>query len=148
MKVKIRIRLTPFRPLVSLGLVRKTTNAPRLERIAAFPLPAHGRKAASPFSVWAVSLLMTICFLSMTMFATLGVPPQSLLIDDEDPSRPVVGELTDDCRVLIRQHRAGPFACAQSTIFSADTSGTVIVGRNSGTLASRDYSPRVDRLER
>ena len=127
MKVRIKIRLTPLRPKA------------RFERVQPFPTTGAVGRAASPLSVWAVSMMLTICFLSVSMFATLSpaAPEQApskkvaaLTVDEEDPSRPVVGLAAVDCRVMLIQH--GRKSCLDAVEYRADNSGRVMLGSTNG----------------
>ena len=94
MRVTIRVRLTPF-------WRSSCTRKPRPERISSI---AVKRRGTPPLAVWAMSVLLMIGFMSMSMFATLSAPPPvQVTIDEEDPSQPIVGKVADDCRVMMEE---------------------------------------------
>ena len=118
MKVTIRVRLTPF-------WRSSRTRKPRPERIRPFPI-AVKRRGTPPLAVWAMSVLLMIGFMSMSMFATLSAPPPArVTIDEENPAQPTVGKVANDCRVMLEER--GKLRCLESVEYREDTSGTLII---------------------
>jgi hypothetical protein len=78
MKVTIRVRLTPF------WRSSCTVNHDRADS----PVLHRRTTEVAALAVWAMSVLLMIGFMSMSMFATLSPPPVQVTIDEEDPSQP------------------------------------------------------------
>ena len=142
MKVKIRIRLTPWwrqsaRSSAATRVIK--IRKPRLERVQPFPVRPQSLRVATPLTMWALSVLLTIGLLSVSMFATLTpalAPVASnqvlaVAMNDEDPSHPIVGTVSADCRVMI--YLDGRLRCVQALAYREDGSQAVTVGRGSGT---------------
>ena len=124
MKVTIRVRLAPF-------WRSSRTRKPRPERISPFSI-AVKRRGTPPLAVWAMSVLLMIGFMSMSMFATLSAPPPvQVTIDEEDPSQPIVGKVADDCRVMMEER--GKLRCLESVEYREDISGALTVARTPST---------------
>jgi hypothetical protein len=142
MKVKIRIRLTPWWRQSAQSSARTRVievRKPRPERVQPFPVRPQSLRVATPLTIWAMSVLLTIGLLSVSMFATLTPPPApvpsnqvlAVAINDEDPSHPIVGTVSADCRVMI--YLDGRLRCVEALEYHEDASGAVTVGRGSGT---------------
>ena len=74
--------------------------------------------------VWAMSVLLMIGFMSVSMFATLpGSAPFFPFMEEEDSGKAVIGEVVDDCRVMIQER--GRLKCMQSMEYREDGSKAV-----------------------
>ena len=120
MKVTIRIR---FDASSHVSREPRRPRGPRLERIQSFDVVGSQRRGAQPLLVWAFSMMLMIAFMSMTMFATLPSPALRGAIDEEDPSRPIIGQVTADCRVMIEE--GGKLKCVESVEYKEDHSGVL-----------------------
>ncbi len=142
MKVNIRIRLTPWwRQSAQTSAKTRVIKVrmPRPEHVQPFPVRPQSLRVATPLTIWALSVLLTVGLLSVSMFATLTPAPApvaskqvvAVAINDEDPSHPIVGTISADCRVMI--YLDGQLNCVEALAYHEDGSGVVTVGRGSGT---------------
>ncbi len=142
MQVKIRIRLTPWwRQSAQSSATTRVVKVrkPRPERVQPFPVRPQSLRVATPLTMWALSVLLTIGLLSVSMFATLTPAPApvdskqvvAVAMNDEDPSHPIVGTVSSDCRVMI--YLDGRLSCVEAMEYHEDGSRLVTVGRGSGT---------------
>ena len=132
MKVTIRIQFAP-----SSRVSRKSLGSrrPRLERIQSFDVVGSQRRGAQPLLVWAFSMMLMIAFMSMTMFATLPSSTAlrgALALDEEDPSRPIIGQVVADCRVMIEE--SGKLKCVESVEYKEDHSGVLTLDPSLSTF--------------
>ena len=128
MRVTIRIRLTPFWRSTNACRPRKV-RTPRPERIKPFAQSSLVPRGAPPLAVWAVSMLLMLAFLSVSMFATLPAGPietETATINEDDPRQPVIGQVQRDCRVMIEM--GGKLQCLESTEYRPDASSIVSFG--------------------
>ena len=128
MRVIIRIRLTPFWRSAH-SVKPKKARAPRPQRIPPFAQSALVRRGAPPFAVWAVSMLLMLACLSVSMFATLPTTPietDIAALSEDDPGQPVIGQIQRDCRIMIEM--GGKLQCLESTEYRPDDSNVVSIG--------------------
>ncbi len=75
-------------------------------------------------------MLLMLAFLSVSMFATLPAGPieteTTTIINEDDPSQPVIGQVQLDCRVMIEI--GGKLQCLESTEYRPDDSAIVSLG--------------------
>jgi hypothetical protein len=125
MKVIIRIRYA------SSGPARSTTSRPgmaRPERVRPFASNAPQARGFQPVAVWALTVLLMIGFMSVSMFATLSPVPEEIvqgIIDEDDPTQPIIGKVVTDCRIMLESH--GKLTCLPSVEYREDPSGAVVV---------------------
>ncbi len=130
MKVTIRIRLTPLRSPGSTARPRKA----RPERVRPFASQAPLRRGFQPLAVWAMTVLLMVGFMSVSMFATLSPVPEEVVqlsINEEDPALPIVGTVVTDCRVMLETN--GRLSCLPAMEYREDSSGAVALSPGSST---------------
>lgn len=133
MTVRIRIRWTPWWRKASRNSDASRVikvRRPRPERVQPFPARPQALRVATPLTMWALSVLLTVGFLSVSMFATLTPAPSTtskhvpvVAIDEDDPTNPVVGTVAADCRVMINMD--GRLRCLEAVEYGEDNSGIV-----------------------
>ena len=132
MKVIIRVRSTPFWRVTRTPKTAKVRK-PRPERIQPFTDVANARRGAPPLAIWAMTMMLMIGFMSVSMFATASASAsearpafQAFTLNEEDPVQPILGEVSNDCRVMIEQENR--LHCLASVEYRLDHSGIVLIG--------------------
>ena len=128
MRVTIRIRLTPFWRSAQALKARKAL-APHPQRMMSFGQATLVRRGAPPLAIWAVSTLLMLALLSVSMFATLPTSPietDIAALNEDDPGQPVIGQVARDCRIMIAM--SGKLQCLESTEYRPDDSTIVSIG--------------------